>query len=256
MALQVSPDVFRNARRDSSLAVLEGFHTLKHALRFDANILAVAVTDPRKLGGLANDLAPDIVDQIEELATVVDEVEFSRLSPHPHPTGVIGIAERPAVDIELALSNESVGPAVLLDQPKNMANIGASIRASAASRARAVVTIGDRDPWDPAALRGSAGLHFAIPVGRLESIDDLSDEGGELIAIDPEGEALTPAAISSDSILVFGSERYGVSDEVLEVADRRLSIPMREGVSSLNLAASVAVVLYLYWSADGFRPPN
>ena len=46
------------------------------------------------------------------------------------------------------------------------------------------------------------------------------------------------------AILAFGTERYGLSDALLERADARLGIPMREGVSSLNLATSVAAVLF------------
>ena len=46
------------------------------------------------------------------------------------------------------------------------------------------------------------------------------------------------------AILAFGTERHGLSSEVFERAEARVSIPMREGVSSLNLATSVAIVLF------------
>ena len=42
---------FGRARRDRSLAVLEGFHPLKHALRFGARVLEIACTDPAELAG-------------------------------------------------------------------------------------------------------------------------------------------------------------------------------------------------------------
>ena len=46
------------------------------------------------------------------------------------------------------------------------------------------------------------------------------------------------------AILAFGTERHGASEELLSRASRRLAIPMMPGVSSLNLATSVAVALY------------
>jgi RNA methyltransferase, TrmH family len=46
------------------------------------------------------------------------------------------------------------------------------------------------------------------------------------------------------AVFAFGTERHGLSSEVFERADARISIPMREGVSSLNLATSVAIVLF------------
>jgi len=48
------------------------------------------------------------------------------------------------------------------------------------------------------------------------------------------------------TVLAFGSERRGLSEAMLGRADRRIAIPMRAGVSSLNLAAAVAVVLYAW----------
>ncbi len=49
-----------------------------------------------------------------------------------------------------------------------------------------------------------------------------------------------PAAV----VLAFGTERDGLTDELLARADMRLALPMRDGVSSLNLATAVSAVLY------------
>ena len=65
-----------------------------------------------------------------------------------------------------------------------------------------------------------------------------------LVAIDPGGEDLAPGVLPPRAILAFGTERYGLSAALLERADARVGIPMREGVSSLNLATSVAAVLF------------
>ena len=108
-------------------------------------------------------------------------------------------------------------------------------------RRRGVLTTGDNDPWHPDALRGAAGLHFALPVAAIEAIP----QGDRpLIAVDPGGEDLRPGAIPPRAILAFGTERHGLSSSLLERADARVGIPMREGVSSLNLATSVAAVLF------------
>jgi TrmH family RNA methyltransferase len=73
-----------------------------------------------------------------------------------------------------------------------------------------------------------------------------------LLAIDPRGDPLEPCALDARAVLAFGTERHGLSDELLARADARVSIPMREGVSSLNLATSVAAVLFA-WRLDA-RP--
>ena len=48
-----------------------------------------------------------------------------------------------------------------------------------------------------------------------------------LLALDPDGETLVPTALPASAVLAFGTERYGLSEEVLARADARVSIPMR-----------------------------
>ena len=71
-----------------------------------------------------------------------------------------------------------------------------------------------------------------------------------LLAIDTEGEQLAPGELPPRAVLAFGTERYGLSDELSARADASVSIPMRPGVSSLNLATSVAAVLFA-WRLSG-----
>ena len=78
--------------------MLEGFHPLKHALRFGAVIEAAVTPDPAALTRLASDLAPDIAQQVDDLATAVAPELFVRLAPVPPGTGVIALARRPRVD--------------------------------------------------------------------------------------------------------------------------------------------------------------
>ena len=232
---------FRTARRDPELTVVEGFHALKHALRFGAELVEAVAVDPDALEALAADLAPDLQGQLAGRVETVEEETLADLVPLVPRTGVAAIARRPPLDLAATLADPASAPVVLLEQPRNMGNIGACIRVSAAAGVAAVLTTGENDPWYPDAVRGAAGLHFALPVAAVESLPG-SDR--PLLAIDPEGEELAPERLPARAILAFGTERHGLSGEVLERAEARISIPMREGVSSLNLATSVAIVLF------------
>lgn len=232
---------FRKARRDPELTVVEGFHALKHALRFGAELVEAVAVDPERLEELARDLAPDLAGQVGGTVERVDAEILTELTPLVPRTGVVAIARRPRVDVAAALADPRPAPVVLLEQPKNMGNIGACIRVSAAAGAAAVLTTGENDPWYPDAVRGAAGLHFALPVAAVEALPR-SDR--PLLAIDPAGEELHPERLPARAVLAFGTERHGISAELLERADARVAIPMRAGVSSLNLATSVAIALY------------
>ena len=197
---------------------------MKHAVRFGAELVAVWTDDAERLASLAGRLAPDVAGEIVAAAELGD-------GPFP-PTGVIALARRPAP--------RPFGPGhiVLLDHPRHLGNVGAAIRVAAAADAAGVVVTGEADPWHPQAVRGAAGLQFALPIG-----DGIPDDR-PLVALDPEGAPLCPDAIPSNAVLAFGSERRGLSPEVLDRAERRVTLPMRPGVSSLNLATAVAATLY------------
>jgi TrmH family RNA methyltransferase len=232
---------YRAARRDRELALLEGFHALKHALRFGAEVVEAVAEEPEELDRLAEELAPDLAGSLAERTTRVEAELLARLVPHAPRTGVVAIARRPPIDVAAVLADERQAAVVLLEDPRTMGNMGACVRVAAAADAAGVLSTGSNDPWHPEALRGAAGLHFALPVAQVESIPN-----GErpLVAIDPGGEALGEVEVDPRAILAFGTERYGLSDALLERADARLAIPMRDGVSSLNLATSVAAVLF------------
>ena len=66
--------------------------------------------------------------------------------------------------------------------------------------------------------------------------------------------SLYETAFAKGDVLVFGRESAGLPDEVLDTfpAERRLRIPMRPGVRSLNLSNAVAVAVYEAWRQNGF----
>ena len=232
---------YRAARRDPALAVLEGFHALKHALRFGAEIEEAVASDMEQLRELARELAPDLAETLPARVVPVEAETIAELVPQAPRTGVVALARRPRVDLDAVLADPRAAPVVLLEDPRTMGNMGACVRVAAAADAAAVLTTGGNDPWHPDALRGAAGLHYALPVAAVAAVPETDRP---LVAIDPGGEDLREAELAPRSILAFGTERHGVSAELLKRADARLGIPMREGVSSLNLATSVAAVLF------------
>jgi TrmH family RNA methyltransferase len=232
---------FRTARRDQRLTVIEGFHALKHALRFGAELLEAVAVDPAALEALAAELAPDLAGELAGRVEAVDPAVLAELVPLVPRTGVVAIARRPSPDLSAALADPAPAPVVLLEEPRNMGNIGACVRVAAGAGAAALLSTGENDPWHPDAVRGAAGLQFALPVAAVESLPE-SDR--PLLAIDPDGEEMAPERLPRRAVLAFGTERQGLSESVFARADARVSIPMRAGVSSLNLATSVAIALY------------
>jgi TrmH family RNA methyltransferase len=232
--------------------LLDGFHALKHAVRFGADIPVAVTTDRRATLDLAAELAPDVRATLDGLLAEVPEATFTNLVARPHPTSVAALAVRPsrAANLETLARTPRTAPVVVLDDPRNLGNAGAVIRLAAGFGATGVVTTGTLDPWHPTVVRGGAGLHFATAVERV-TVDELPP--GPVFALDPEGEDIRGSKIPDDAVLAIGSERSGLSAGLRTRADRLLALPMRPQVSSYNLATSVAMTLY-HWSATGGAP--
>jgi TrmH family RNA methyltransferase len=233
---------FRAARSDRALVVLEGLHALKHALRFGAAIEQAVTPDAAALAALATGFAPDLLPHLGTLIREVDAATFAALAPVPPATGVLALAHRPRIDVGALLAQPQGAPLVLLERPGDLGNIGAVIRVAAAAGAAGMLAVGPNDPWHPTAVRGAAGLQFALPVARIER---LGTTGRPLVAMDPAGTPLTPGALPEGALCLFGSERAGIGADLLARAELRLALVMRPGVSSLNLATAVAATLYL-----------
>ncbi|MFI7408316.1 TrmH family RNA methyltransferase [Streptomyces sp. NPDC049627] len=229
--------------------LLDGFHALKHAVRFGAEVPVAVAVDREGTLALAEELAPDVRETLEALLTEVPEATYASLVPRPHPTGVAALAVRPSrtANLEKLARTPRTAPVVVLDNPRNLGNAGAVIRLAAGFGATGVVTTGTLDPWHPTVVRGGAGLHFATAVERL-GVAELPP--GPLFALDPEGDDIRGTKLPDDAVLAFGSERSGLSAELRARADHLLSLPMRPQVSSYNLATSVAMTLY-HWSLTG-----
>ena len=237
LSTALHPNPVHQARHDPNRVVLEGLHAVKHALRFGAVLHGLWSDRPDELLALARSLAPDIADLLEERLIKVSEAAFTGLAPKPPETRLIAIAERPHLDP----ADIGPGAVVLLDRPRHPGNLGAVVRVAAAANAAAVCSLGGVNAWSASVLRGAAGLHFALPVLDVERVPDLDRP---LVALDDQGEPLQPADLPANAIYAFGSERHGLAPALRVRAHRTVAIPMRKGVSSLNLATAVAVVLY------------
>jgi RNA methyltransferase, TrmH family len=128
---------------------------------------------------------------------------------------------------------------VYLHGVSDPANVGAVIRsAHALIEGTVVLGPGCADPFSPKAVRASMGSVFAQPPAEAVFEDTLEPRialvahGG-----DPVGGLRPPLTVC------LGAERGGLPAEIVEGCERRLTIPLRPGAESLNVAAAAAIVL-------------
>ena len=113
--------------------MLEGFHALKHALRFGAVIEEAVSPEPTAVLRLAEELAPDFVVQLARIVSSLAQELFLSLATVLPGTGVLALARRPSIDFSAALGGAGAGLTVLLDRPAHLGNVGAVVRVAAAA---------------------------------------------------------------------------------------------------------------------------
>jgi len=128
-------------------------------------------------------------------------------------------------------------------------NLGAIIRTAECAGAHGVIVQERRAVGlTPAAIRASAGAVEYLPVARVvnltRTIAQLQKLGIWIYAAHMEGEDYAAADMSGPMALVIGAEGEGVSRLVLESCDRRLALPVRGKVGSLNASVAAGVLLY------------
>jgi RNA methyltransferase, TrmH family len=118
------------------------------------------------------------------------------------------------------------------------ANVGAVIRsAQALVEGTVVLGPGCADPFSPKAVRAAMGSVFAVPLVRAE----VGETPQPRVALVAHGGAAID--VSSPVTICLGAEREGLPPQVLEACERQLTIPLRPGAESLNVAAAAAIVL-------------
>jgi 23S rRNA (guanosine2251-2'-O)-methyltransferase len=104
-------------------------------------------------------------------------------------------------------------------------------------------------PLSPVAVKASAGaaehLRIARVVNLVRALEDLKRQNLWIIGLDERGTSdYDQFDFTGDCVLVLGREGAGLHDLVRRTCDHLLRIPMAGGVSSLNVSAAGAVVLY------------
>ena len=137
---------------------------------------------------------------------------------------------------------------VLLENIKDLGNLGTIIRSACAFNIDGIVLYGEcADLYSPKCVRSAVGNLWKIPVITLNKIEDLKEMFGEYqrVATLPLAKNTLKNFKPRESLLVmFGSEAAGLSEELKAFATDSVKIEMSEKVESLNLAVSCAVIMY------------
>ena len=256
---------FREAARGSGDAMLlDGPHLLAEALgvrlRIDLTMVDHEAMERREEIGR---LVREIEDAGGEVAIATAAV-MAAVSPVRSPSAIVALAQRPPQNVSrlfttpvptssahlatrgLSVSRPLVVIACDIQEP---GNLGAMVRVAEAAGASGIIAAGQSaDPFSWKALRGSMGSALRLPIVAQSSADALQTARAHhctiAAAVPREGRTPEEIDLTGPTALLVGAEGFGLPDELVELADERISIPMQPPVESLNAAVAAAVILY------------
>lgn len=229
----------RKYRQQERAFIVEGVRAVQ-------DVLAAGVTP--QVVYIREDIDPHMVADIPERVPVrrVTVRLFDELTDTAHPQGMLAVV--PMLD-ETTLPDVDSNPLVMiLDGVRDPGNMGTLVR-SAAGAGVGHLVIGPEcvDVYHPRAVRAAMGAHFRIPFSHL-AWDDLAPylANFDVVALaDAHGEAEYDIVVwTSSAAMIVGGEAFGPSSRAYDSATLRVSIPLTNGVESLNAGVAGSLLAF------------
>lgn len=195
-------------------------------------------------------------DEVE--VNVVADALFERVTQTQTPQGIAALVELPCHDPDAAMGGREalVVVACGLQDP---GNLGAIMRSAQALGGTAVASLRNTvSPFNPKAVRASAGAVFRLPIFAAQDSESLLTRlrrlGLTVLATDRHSAVrVCDADLQRPIAILIGQEAAGLDAELMRGAHERVAIPIRAGMDSMNAAAAASVVLYEAARQRGFR---
>jgi len=229
-------------RREMRLCIIEGEKLVRE---HGANAVAVFYKKPPTPCGVPP------LRKGEEL----DEKIFRQVSNLETPEGVLAIVKIPA-------NTEITFPYLVLDGVQDPGNVGTLLRTASAFGFKTVFCINCADVWSQKVIRSAMGTQFGLNVFDLDH-----DEFAKIFSAHLASSKLMLATMPNSGAspfgkggvangdggfsnggsfgIVLGSEGQGLSAQIRALPHEIVSIPMKSGVESLNVAVAGGILMYL-----------
>ncbi|RKQ33321.1 TrmH family RNA methyltransferase [Kocuria tytonis] len=241
--------------RDASLPAVDAVYVTREELERHPDIAADLETLESHRGVFLRMVTPEVLGAMTDAVT---------------PQGMLAVCRLPEVTAEAALLDARL--VCVLARVQDPGNAGTVVRAADAAGAAAVVfTRGSVDPFNPKAVRSSAGSLFHLPVltgvdlpsfaaaAREGSLQLLAADGYADTTVDALADAAVLRGLGADDAAspgreralleaptawLFGNEAQGLTPEERKLADLPVAVPLYGRAESLNVGIAAAVCLY------------
>jgi 23S rRNA (guanosine2251-2'-O)-methyltransferase len=147
------------------------------------------------------------------------------------------------------IENLSAFRLIALDGVQNPQNLGMILRSCAAGNVDGIILPKKSSAKiSPLVIKASAGTLFKIPIYFCETLQEILPrlKDTQIYALSSHAKSdIYDVKKSEKSVFVLGNESDGVSEEILKICNDSISIPMKRGVESLNVAVTASLIAFM-----------
>lgn len=221
-------------RDKENLFLLEGFKAIEEAHKNGINIKLVFVL--KEKSAKYKFLNKDLI--------LTTEAALKKISAADTPPDAIAVGEQKHFTLEDIKTCKKI---VLLENIKDLGNLGTILRTAAAFNTDAVILFGNcADLYNPKCVRSSVGCLWKLPVVSIKNIQDLKifEDYQKIATLPRSTNMLKNFTPQEKCIVMFGSEADGLSDDLISLSTDSVKIEMSPNVESLNLSISCGIIIY------------
>ena len=215
----------------SNTYLVEGEHLVEEAYK-NGSILEIIALE-------------DVVVNYDVSVLYVKKEVMKKISSLDNPPIIMALCKK-------SNNNSIIGDKiVILDGIQDPGNLGTIIRSSLAFGVNTIILSPNCvDLYNPKVLRGTQGMIFHLPIITMDTFEAINYMKSNNIPVYGTSvvDGVVCSTLDSDEkskyALIMGNEGSGLSDEVLDLCDKKLYIPMNDKVESLNVGVACSILLY------------
>ncbi|MBS5938889.1 RNA methyltransferase [Clostridium sartagoforme] len=230
----------RRFRDKEGLFILEGLRLVKEAIKANMEIKNIFISKSYE-----DKLVSEFNSTLLDNTIILNDNLFSQLASTENPQGVIAVVNK------INNNKDEIGDFYLIcDKVQDPGNLGTIIRTAHAAGVNGIIlTKGTVDIYNDKTIRSTMGSIFYIPIiyedNDFTFIKKLKSEGFSLITTSlQESKNFFEENLRGKVILAVGNEGNGISDELFDLADKKVKIPMPGDAESLNVAIAASIILF------------
>ena len=219
--------------------LIEGENLILEALSGAADIEKIIIRS-----GTAFEGSQAVLEHADISVSVPGEL-FYELTDTETSQGILAVVRKPAEPDFVPAGN-----VIVLDRLQDPGNIGTIIRTAASAGFTSAVSVkGTGDIFSPKTVRAAAGAIFRLPVitaGSDREMMAMMKDAGKCTVVTSVRDGIPhyKADLTGEVAVIIGNEGSGCSEYIMESADLKVNIPMKNDMESLNAAVAAGILMY------------